>query len=494
VKGSEFLTNVAQNDRESSSIYFYEETLIIVALIVFLSVIIGAVATAFFNYEQMTVINPLLASCSLFSIFCYLLWRRTKAYLFGEIGFIYVFLALAYTVSPAVKILLLDFNLPIDFDGLNFAVLSPKPAEIANHFWRHVIFVFGISAGYLIIRGGTVAFVTSQNECDIKDVGWVIMIISFAMGGCILVVSLFLPIATTYIEHYTRFDNLSPFMRKVVEVCWNFKTGAYFVLLALMFSQYKKYKWLIFFMVAVFCIFEVVYSLGSRIVSFTIIMAVLGFYHFRVSPFSLKKSSLMLAIIAIVFSFIGLVRHFDYSFEDAQHNIFQKNDIRAMEFEAVFCTGFHLYFERENNTLPPRDWRMFFNDIISVIPFVDHITFNPQYWYARNYFQKAEVPPTTMGVLADSALWGGEFDLIFRSFINGAFFAFLVRWFLARKDKWWALVIYVYCFATSIMTLKYSILYQLSPLIRTLLPPLILTFLFIRINNFYIKAVQKPNF
>jgi hypothetical protein len=96
-----------------------------------------------------------------------------------------------------------------------------------------------------------------------------------------------------------------------------------------------------------------------------------------------------------------------------------------------------------------------------------------------------------MGVLADSAIWGGEFDLILRSFINGAFFAILVRWFLARKDKWWALVIYVYCFATCIMTLKYSILYQLSPLIRTLLPPLILTFLLVRINNFRTNASQK---
>jgi hypothetical protein len=87
-----------------------------------------------------------------------------------------------------------------------------------------------------------------------------------------------------------------------------------------------------------------------------------------------------------------------------------------------------------------------------------------------------------MGVLADSAIWGGEWDLIVRSFINGALFAFLARWFLVRKDKWWALAIYIYCYATCIMTLKYSILYQLSPLFRTLFPPLILAHLLVRIN------------
>jgi len=85
------------------------------------------------------------------------------------------------------------------------------------------------------------------------------------------------------------------------------------------------------------------------------------------------------------------------------------------------------------------------------------------------------VPPQTMGVLADSAIWGGEFDLLIRSLLNGAIFALLTRWFLRRRDKWWALTIYIYCYATCIMTLKYSVLYQLTPLIRIIVPTLLLT-------------------
>jgi hypothetical protein len=126
---------------------------------------------------------------------------------------------------------------------------------------------------------------------------------------------------------------------------------------------------------------------------------------------------------------------------------------------------------------------MFFNDIISIIPFIDHIKYNPQYWYARNYFPKAVVPPTTMGVLADSAIWGGEWDLLVRALINGALFALLTRWFLRRREKWWALTIYIYCFATCIMTLKYSVLFQLAPLFRVILPSLFLAEVLFRLQR-----------
>ena len=116
---------------------------------------------------------------------------------------------------------------------------------------------------------------------------------------------------------------------------------------------------------------------------------------------------------------------------------------------------------------------MFFNDFISLVTFADFTRWNPQYWYARNYFPDAIVPPETMGPIAESAIWGGEVDLLFRSLINGAFFAYLVRWFLRRKDKWWGVAIYVYCYATCVMTLKYSVFYILTPLLKTVLPTLL---------------------
>jgi hypothetical protein len=126
---------------------------------------------------------------------------------------------------------------------------------------------------------------------------------------------------------------------------------------------------------------------------------------------------------------------------------------------------------------------MFFSDFISLMPFVDHYRWNPQYWYARFYFPEAAVPPQTMGPIADSAIWGGEIDLLLRSLINGGIFAYLVRWFFRRRHQWWALAIYIYCYATCVMALKYSVFYQITPIVKILVPALLLAGFVKRLTN-----------
>lgn len=62
-----------------------------------------------------------------------------------------------------------------------------------------------------------------------------------------------------------------------------------------------------------------------------------------------------------------------------------------------------------------------------------------------------------------------------RSLINGAFFAYLVRWFLRYKDRWWGVAAYIFCYATCVMTLKYSVFWHLTTLIKTVVPTLLVT-------------------
>ncbi len=456
------------------------EAIIIVGIIAIMTVMLGFLAASIFSNDQMYIIQPLLAAVAVFIIFSYILKFRVRTNLFGEIGFIYLLLLLAYTILPAIKFFLLDFNFPLDFDELNFAVLSPQPEELGTHFWRHVLFISGVAAGFLAVRGGPFPR-RLLNEKSVPRYGQIITIIIIVIGCCICALTLLSAPVTTYIEHYTRFDSLSWPLRRVVYLCLIFKSGCYFVLMALMFSQYRKYRILIFIVVPIVCAYEVVFSLGSRIVVFTILLAFLGFYHFRVTPISLRKGIVTLIALIFIFSGIGMVRSSTYNLEDAQAVIRDKK-IQASEFEAVYCTGFHLYTERAQGTLPPRDWKMFFYEFRALIPFIDHTTYHPQYWYARNYFPEAVVPPTTMGVIADSAIWGGEFDLLVRSLINGAIFALLTRWFLQRQEKWWALTIYIYCYAMCILTIKYSVFYLLIPLLQVL-PVLLLTEVLFRLQK-----------
>jgi hypothetical protein len=178
-----------------------------------------------------------------------------------------------------------------------------------------------------------------------------------------------------------------------------------------------------------------------------------------------------------------MFRSAGFNLESAQSAVEYDGLKHASEFGAVYFTSFHLYAERALGSLPPRDWQMLFYDFIALLPFVEQTKYHPQYWYARNYTPQAEVPPVTMGILANSAIWGGEIDLLLRSFLNGAIFALLMRWFLKRSDRWWALTVYVYCYATCVMTLKYSVLFQLTPLAKIMLPTILLTGLLFKMHE-----------
>jgi hypothetical protein len=117
---------------------------------------------------------------------------------------------------------------------------------------------------------------------------------------------------------------------------------------------------------------------------------------------------------------------------------------------------------------------MFFNDFISLFTWGDFARYNPMDWYARNYYPQADVPPFTVGPIADSAIWGGEADLLVRSLINGVFFAYIARWFVRYGDRWWGLTVYIYCCATCILVVKYSVFLHLNLIEKNLIPVLVL--------------------
>lgn len=480
-------SDIAQNDRAGSPYKSTVRTLFIIACIAALTVIQGFMAAEFFTAEQMYIIRPILASGAIFIVFFYILWFHVRTNIFGEIGFVYLVLASAYTILPAFTVITTSSI----FDGVNLLTLNQNYLELGAHFWRHVLFIFGVSVGYVVVRVTSSPIIT-MHRATIHNYGYIIGIIIAIILTCIYtVVSLSSPVST-YHEHYTRFEQLSWPMLKLVQFSFIFKSGCYFVLMALMFSQYNKYRILILSIVPIFCIYEIFYSFGSRIETLTILLAFAGFYHYKVKPLTFKKGLIYLIALAFLFSAVELVRTARMNEESVESVVAVEGIKSASEFNAVFSTGFHLYTERAERNIPPRDWQMFFYEFIALIPFLDHTEYHPQYWYARNYFPNAVVPPQTMGVISDSAIWGGELDLFLRSLINGAIYAYLTGWFLRRREKWWALTIYIYCYATCIMTLKYSILYQLPLLIKIVLPVLLVTGVLFRIQKAFTPFRSFP--
>lgn len=424
---------------------------------------------------QNTVAVPALVICFLFFLFCVLLDSRVKSGIVGEIGFVFTGFAVAYSVIPGLNFLLINFDFPPDFDGLNFSVLSPQPSELGDHLWRHCLFIAAVTVGYLMGRGrdrnGRISRVSYVG-------GWpVVAAILTMILICISTISLLSAPVEDYYGHYSRFDSLSWGVKRLVYICLILKGGGYYVALVLMFADYCKYKYLIVAFLAAISAYELVYSLGSRIETLSILLAAVCLYNLNVKKIRIKYSLLYFGGLLILFTLVEFYRSANFDLSLALDGFMEKGLKIATEFGAVYYTSFHLYFERLNGTMPSHDLPMLINDFFTIVPFYEHTEFSSQYWYARIFFPDAVVPPQTMGPIADSAIWGGEVDLALRGLFTGFCYGWLTRRALRSRNRLLLSVVYVFLFATSVISIKYSIIYQLSQMLRTLMPALLSTYI-----------------
>jgi hypothetical protein len=429
---------------------------------------VAAIIETTFTAELGGLLLPSVAMLTVYAVFTAILKWKVGDNLFGEIGFLYLGFVVAYTVLPAY-----GFVIGESRPGDPLALLSPAPVALGIHLWRHVLFASAVAVAYLAARGRKTGQVVSLEDPRGGD-GPTIALLIGMISICILCIVVLSAPVHSYADHYVRYDHLPWLPRKFVSLCLRLSFGFYSALLVFLFLNYKKCKLLIPIVVVIICAHEMVYSLGARIQALIILLEALCLYNFTVRSISLRKGIIAVTALAVLFSAVELLREFGFDLTATQEVVSRRGFRVAREFGFVFFPGFHLYAERAAGTLPGTEWPMFFSDFISLFTFGDFTRWNPMYWYARNYYPSSIVAPFTLGPIADSAIWGGEADLFVRGLINGAFFAYLVRWFVRRKASWWALTIYVYCCATCILTLKYSVFYHLTPLVKTLLPALLI--------------------
>jgi hypothetical protein len=417
--------------------------------------------------ENLSILLPSFVTLAIFLYFSLRLKSQIHGNIFGEIGFVYLAFATAYTVLPAYGFLTLD-SLWSGSGFQSLAMLNPDRTQLGLHLWRHVLFIAAVASGYLLFRGRHTPKFSSFNTLGDAEKPIIGSLFVGIIVSIILLWYLSAPVSE-YIDNYTRYDNLSWIARRVVTICTVLKTGGTFVLLAIMFRNYKRYRLYIWVFVPLRIVEAVQGSLGARIDAFMTLVAVALLYHYCVKKVSLTKGLLVTLALTLVFSAIEIARVTEVN-PVLEETALEGRGMPAGELAAVFAPGFHLYGERASGSLPPVAWPVFFNDFISLIPLVDQTKWNPMYWYADNYFPNAVVPPFTMGPIALSALWGGEIGLFVQGVLNGIMFAFLMRWFARDGARWRVMTIYVFCYSSCIMCLKYSIFYQLVPLEKIILP------------------------
>jgi hypothetical protein len=428
-------------------------------------------APAFF-IDNLEILLPSFVAVAIFLYFVSRLRLQIQDNIFGEIGFVYLAFATAYTVFPAYGFLTLEsLASGTGFDKL--ALLSPDPAQLGLHLWRHVLFIAAVASGYLLFRGRNKVTFSSVGSFCYAEKPIICFLFLAVVVSVIALWSLSAPVHE-YLDYYTRYDHLPWIGKRALMIFSVVKTGGTFVLLTIMFRNYRTYRFYAWLFVLLRVVQEILASLGARIDAFMILVAAALLYHAYVKRITLRKGLLATLALGLIFSVVEIARFSVPDTSGLEETTLQGRGMPAAELGAVFVPGFHLYAERASGTLPPVEWQVFFNDFVSLVPVVDQTKWSPMYWYAAIYFPDAVVPPMTLGPIAMSALLGGEIGLFALGLCNGILFAFLMRWFATGGRSWQVTTIYVFCYSSCIMCLKYSVFWHLTPVVKGVLPVVVI--------------------
>lgn len=421
----------------------------------------------------MKTLLPAFVAIIIAAIFFQRLRRLAPSGVVAEIGALYVLFLVAYTVLPAFTFAFGDLYLSTGWVWRSLAALSPSDDSLALHLWRHVLFMFGVCFAYLCVRTKPDEKVQHSRPAAWDGERVILPLVVFVVLSNVALFALSAPI-WEYSDFYTRYDHLPIVVRAVVSLLSRLENGLYILALTLCMMNYRRYRPIAVFLVAGAFLYKMWYSMGSRIESLFVLLLAVCLYQVYVRRISVGKMSMGLLAITGLYSILEVFRSVNFDIRAADDALAGVGLQPASEFGSVFYTSFHLYAERAAGTLPHVPWQMFFNDVITLFMPNSFVKYNPQYWYAENYFPSFVIPPQTNGPIADSALWGGEIDLFIRALLNGALFAWIANLFFSRKHNWRMAAIYGFCYSTSVMTLKYSIFYHLNPVVKTLIPCMIL--------------------
>lgn len=375
---------------------------------------------------------------------------------------------LLYTIQPAF---LYAFDLfdpadPILSIGIN-------SNEFYAHLWRHFIYIFGFSVAYLFFRGDA-SLPRNINLGSFKAIQkpiFVLFVVLFVGLYYLNTVSLEVD---NYYDNYVRYDHLGWFGKKITSLIVRFKLGIYTIILVSLMTYRGNKLFLGLLFLSTACAYELVYSFGSRIQVLILIIQFILLYHFTRHGIPLTKVFILGIIALLSFSLIEFVRL------SSSGSFIDFNDLNLnfpMELNSVFFSGAHLYKQLSAGSLPSAPWPMYFYEITSILLPGDYVEWNPMEWYRLNFHPDSVFPPMTLGPIADSAIWGGELDLFVHALFNGLFFAFIVKSFIRFQDKLWMVVFYLFACGSCILTIKYSVLYLLNPIVKNILPALILYYL-----------------
>lgn len=402
----------------------------------------------------------------LFTVYCLFAWgmkRKVGHYWMLDLRIVFASIFMIYTVYPMLAFLVHYPHQPED--GLFFESSKPSYDTVAAHGLRHLVFLTSFLALSFILTPSAIRLNKSIAFYRNLAVGYGALL-SFTLVILFIYFLLFYYSSEVvdYHGHYGRYNHLGVYESYIVKFSLLAKEIVYSAFLFCLFIRIRSFIFLAL-IVSLLCGLEYLYSHGSRIYILSILIQSLFLYIVLQRAIQFKVAIFVLGFAFFGFSMTEVLRMGQFSLSEL--DLFDRL-FGNVELTSVFYTGYHAYHEASQGNLPQAPALMYFNDFLRALPFLDKTQYNTQYWFAQLFWPDSEVPPQTMGPIADSAIFLGSLSIIVSS-LASAFLLSFVFHTMIRFPSLLAIYIYLYFAGHIFFGIKYSVVYILSESIRSLI-------------------------
>ena len=460
------------------------------------AIILFSFVLAFVTSDERYVALPGFA-CLLMVLWLWMtLWYQDQKIPFFDIGIFCSLATLIYTVYPLMNYWA---------GGMQFGELSDSrlvsfkitPVELGLFHIRHMIYLLSFIVFYSNFRRRSVIKVGNViGPNSATRYGIITCFLALTAYFSLFQVLTGVNVNASY-EHLEKNMNnmlslplvVTQLTGKLAGILFLFKLG----FLLIIVRRSKEKKWLIILLVWVLVeLIGAILVKGARTGAILILLATLLFYHRMIKPFTMSKLFAFSMLLLSVFIFAGLYRVYDNlgalkgDLLQTQGGVFAATN----EFQALLGTAYDVMQRKIDNAYLPL--YLNFNDVMSVLPpqqLLPFIKTPASEWYLQEIGQSKTGVGYMWGVISQSIVGFGLWELSLRGAFLGYVLARFHNWYLNHQVEFLATVVYVYFCLKVYYTFRETTGSLLTNLVWEVIPFLIL----LHVSNIFArKGRLKP--
>jgi len=429
----------------------------------------GAVAIVLRHWAPMGW--PALAALVVYTGFFLLIRRSSPTLPLLEVGLVYGFIVLVYTVAPVAEYIHIGKHYGPSHD-FRLQAYQPPPRHVASTAWWSVLYLVGFTVAYLGIRRN--ACVRSQPAELGGRPSMLAAVLIFVLLALYFEVvnSVYDLKADNYLDSYVVGRDLPIFVQQVNGKLSQLSFAVNFMLLILLFCEYRRFRiWIVLFIG--YNAFSTLSRMWSGSGLALLCMAMVLLYHHLVRPVRFGTVFLI--------GFLGVYGCIAYTLAREQRTAGTELDLgvdalmsSSSEFDGVFATTYDLLRHRQGGGMPPIPRQVYFSDLLSLIPqqFLPFPKLHPAIWYLESFYPEIleSGGGRNFGAIPEAVIGRGKPQLIAFAALLGALLGFCHRWFVRRQDRFWPLLFYLWLCAVSYRSFRSSNFILLYLTVYTFLP------------------------